>query len=341
MTVLFDVGHPAHVHLFKHIGWILQDKGINVLFTCRERDNVVLLLENFGFDYKCFGKAKTSFVGKLFLLFCVTYKLLRTGLKYKPKVMISNGSMYAAIASYILRIPHIAHEDTGNMEQIMFYLPFTRFVLSPESLHMSFGKKHHTYRGFQESFYLHPSRFQADRSILNRYNLNEGEDFIVLRFVSYNASHDIGYRTLDQGMKIELTKELSKNFTVFITHEGGLPSYLSALARAFRPEDAHHLMAFSKAYIGQSATMASEAAHLKVPSFFLKSKNEKTEGVIDFAHSKGFYQVIEYGENQVQAVLTAIDNWNIQKHEDIHDYIVDPNEVLYNAVRDLITKATK
>ncbi|MFQ6055648.1 MAG: hypothetical protein ACE5J3_06675 [Methanosarcinales archaeon] len=41
MKVLFDVGHPAHVHFFKHTIWNLQKDGHKVKITVRERSLLI------------------------------------------------------------------------------------------------------------------------------------------------------------------------------------------------------------------------------------------------------------------------------------------------------------
>ncbi len=38
MRVLIDIGHPAHVHLFKHFAWETTKKGHDVTFTTREKE---------------------------------------------------------------------------------------------------------------------------------------------------------------------------------------------------------------------------------------------------------------------------------------------------------------
>ena len=44
MRILIDIGHPAHVHLFKNFAWQMQEKGHKVLFTCREKEFEIDLL---------------------------------------------------------------------------------------------------------------------------------------------------------------------------------------------------------------------------------------------------------------------------------------------------------
>ena len=39
MKIIFDVGHPADIHLFKHMS-SLEDNGHNIKICVRERENI-------------------------------------------------------------------------------------------------------------------------------------------------------------------------------------------------------------------------------------------------------------------------------------------------------------
>jgi uncharacterized protein len=49
MKVLIDIGHPAHVHLFKNFTNIFQSKGHTVLFTVRSSECETELLKAYNF----------------------------------------------------------------------------------------------------------------------------------------------------------------------------------------------------------------------------------------------------------------------------------------------------
>lgn len=56
MRILIDIGHPAHVHLFKNFAHEMQNKGHKVLFTLRDKEFEIELLKSEGLDYVSFGK---------------------------------------------------------------------------------------------------------------------------------------------------------------------------------------------------------------------------------------------------------------------------------------------
>ena len=51
MRVLIDIGHPAHVHMFKCFAKEMQDRGHEVLFTCRDKEFELKLLSAYSFNY--------------------------------------------------------------------------------------------------------------------------------------------------------------------------------------------------------------------------------------------------------------------------------------------------
>ena len=45
-----------------------------------------------------------------------------------------------------------------------------------------------------ENTYLHPKYFKPNKNILKKLNLTNKEKYVVLRLVSWDASHDIGQK---------------------------------------------------------------------------------------------------------------------------------------------------
>lgn len=53
MRIIFDLGHPAHVHLFKYTMRNLEEHGHSIKICVRERENIVgNLLDYYGFEYQ-------------------------------------------------------------------------------------------------------------------------------------------------------------------------------------------------------------------------------------------------------------------------------------------------
>lgn len=274
MRVLIDIGHPAHVHLFKNLAWKLQKDGHSVLFTCRDREHVLHLLKTFGFVFENFGRHYKTMQGKLYGLIKNEVQMINTALSFKPDLFISHGSTIAAHASFFVKKPHIALEDTFNMEQVRLSMPFTDVVLTGDYPHPSLGKKEIQYPGYHELAYLHPNVFTPDEKVLDSLGVDIGEKYAIIRFVAWNASHDVGHKGLSYDNKRKLIDVVSPCMKVFVSSETELPEEMKQFQIMINPEEMHSALAYAQLFIGESGTMASEAAVLGVPSLlFLHSHN--------------------------------------------------------------------
>lgn len=271
MRILIDIGHPAHVHLFKNFAWEMQKKGHFILFSTREKEISAYLLKKYGFDFKSFGKPFRGIIGKTIGLILFDIKLFIVSLKFKPDIYLSHGSMYAAHVSWILGKPHIAFEDTGNMEQIKLYLPFTKVVLTSYSFPRDFGSKQIRYTGFHDSAYLHPKRFNPDPDIFHLLGIQPDQKYVIVRFVSWQATHDFNQKGFLEGQKLELIHELEKYVHVFITSEIPETGELKKYEIQIPPEKIHDALYYAALSIGEGATIASECALLGTPAIYVSS----------------------------------------------------------------------
>ena len=269
MRILIDIGHPAHVHLFKNFAKEMISRNHSVLFTCREKEFEKYLLENYGFEFISFGKKYNTRFGKLIGLIKFDLKEFIAGLKFKPDLFLSHGSMYAAHASALLRKPHISFEDTFNMEQVRLYLPFTEVVLTGNYEHPSLGKKEIRFNGYHELAYLHPNYFTPDKSVLNDLGISENEKYVVIRIVSWQATHDDGKYGLTHRQKLELIATLEKGMRVIISSEGKLPIEFERYQVNIAAEKLHDLLYYAYLYIGEGGTTANECALLGTPNVLI------------------------------------------------------------------------
>jgi uncharacterized protein len=273
MKILIDIGHPAHVHIFKHFAWTMENKGHEVYFTLRDKEHEIYLLSKYGFKYKCFGKNYKTKTAKIIGLVLFDFKLFFVALRFRPDLFLSHGSMYAAHVAWILGKPHISLEDSGNMEQIRLYAPFTQCILTPDFLPNNLGNKQIRYKANHELFYLNPTYFTPSDSIFQFLKIPNGSRFAILRFVSWAASHDYGQAGLKPEDKIMLVKYLvQQGIYVYISAERHkLPKELEEYTINIPPDLMHDALAFSTIYIGEGATMASEAGVLGTPSLYISS----------------------------------------------------------------------
>lgn len=276
MKILIDIGHPAHVHYFKNFIWIMQEKGHTIHLVARDKEVVFSLLDFYKLPYFNRGKGKNGFIGKLIYMLQADLFIFKKALILKPDLYISAGSMYAAHVAWITRKPHIALDDTDhNAFQHLMYVPFTKVILTPKVFQKDFGKKHFRFDGFLELGSLHPNRFVPNAKSIQKV-LNHNEKYIILRFVSWGATHDVGLKGLSLMDKYKLVENLSKYARVIISSEGDLPEDLKQYAYKIHPALMHDLINGASLLIGESGTMSAEAAFLGTPTICITTGNAGT-----------------------------------------------------------------
>jgi len=217
---------------------------------------------------------------------------------------VSFASPYAAKAAYNLKVPHIALDDTEHATFARkFYLKYTTKVVTPDSFNVQLGPKQMWFKGFMELCYLHPDVFQPNPHVLNWLHLKPNEKFILLRFVSFQASHDIGQHGMSFGFKTELIQLLEdKGYKVFISSEQEIPDELKKYKLTIPPEEMHHLLYFTDGFIGEGATMASECAMLGTPAIYINSLNA---GTLDTQEKMGLIR----GFRNEKDVKQTVEDW--------------------------------
>lgn len=303
MRILIDIGHPAHIHIFKNFAWRMQEKGNKILFTCRDKECILQLMNVYGFTYVNFGKHYSRIIGKIFGLIKNALQMLSIAMRFKPDLFLSHGSAIAAFTSFIMHKPRIALEDTFNMEQVKLSMLYTSVVLTGDYPHPSLGKKEIKYPGYHELAYLHPNVFIPDERVLEMLGVKKEEKFAIVRFVAWQATHDIGHKGISYENKIKLVNTLSKHLRVFISSETELPDELKKYKINIPPEQMHNALAFAHLFIGESSTMASESAVLGTPSFYI---NDSQLGYTnDLAKYELLYTYTESEQDQIQAIEKA------------------------------------
>src|ERR1035437_869110 len=270
MKILIDIGHPAHVHYFRNFIGLMTGKGHQIQVTSRDKEVTFDLLRKYNIPFTSRGKGGKGLFGKIFYMIYADLKLIRVGLNFKPDILLSFASTYAAHASFVLRKPHIAFDDTEHSKyEIFLYRPFTKVFLNPQSFKKDFGKKQIRFKGFMELCYLHPKYFSPDNNVLIQLKLGESEPFVLLRFVSWTANHDVGEAGFSSETKLKLVKELSGHIKVFISSENKLPKELEKFRLPVSPEKLHDVLYYSALYIGEGATTASECAMLGTSAIYV------------------------------------------------------------------------
>lgn len=303
MRILIDIGHPAHVHVLKHFAHEMEKRGHFLLFTCRQKEFIIQLLEDEGFHYVSFGQKYTTTLKKLWGMLKFDFQMFRTSLSFRPDFYLSLGSMYAAQVSSLMRKPHICIEDTYNMEQIVLYRPFTDLILTGNYEHPVVSKsKEVRLASYNELAYLHPSRFVPDNKIYEELGISMEDKYVILRFNAWKASHDIGHDGISLDNKIKIVNEFSKYAKVFISSEEELPDCLQKYQLPIHPNRIHHAIAFSALMFGESYTMSEEASMLGVPALQIDS-----QGAYYTRHLQGEYGIMVIYPESIEGQRCAME----------------------------------
>jgi len=269
MKILIDIGHPAHVHYFRNFIRIMNVKHHQIFVVARSKDVTQELLSNYKIPFLGRGYGANTLIGKLLYFFKATHSILRQSLKFKPDLLLSVAP-YTPLVSKILGIPSISVNDTEHAKfQNLFRNHISDCLLTPSCYINNLGRKQFRFNGYLELCSLHPNYYQPDPSVLDLLNIRNGEKFIVLRFVSWAASHDMGHSGVSIEMKRKIVAELRKYAKVFISSEGKLPEDLENYRIEISPEKMHDVLFYATLLLGESATMASECAVLGTPAIFI------------------------------------------------------------------------
>lgn len=272
MRIILDIGHPKDVNLFKNVLLRLQEDGHEIKIFARAKENTKKMLAEYGFKYKL-SKHYRSIPGKAFGILVNDVLLYKYAREFNPDIFVSPGSPYSAQVSRLLGKPHIAFPDT-EIEEIVtrLILPFTDKIYTSTSFYLDLGAKQERFDGYYELAYLHPNYFAPKKEITEKYHLQE--NYIILRLSALAANHDMhamgfGFKTENE-LK-EYLQEIEKYGQIIIFSETKIWKTIKDYQIEIDSRDLHDLLYYSKLYIGEGASMASEAAILGVPSIYVSN----------------------------------------------------------------------
>lgn len=269
MNILFDIGHPGQVHLFKNVIKELKNRNHKIIITAKEIPAVVELLNRLDIQYISLGEKFDSILFKGLSQFAYDLRLLKILRKYK--IDIAAGSSITITHSSLPSKTKALVLDDDDAEAVKLFScfahPFADCIISPDALaHQRNNKKGITYKGTHELFYLHPGYFKPDINVVKEAGIDSKTPFFIFRFVSGKAYHDSGEKWMTMGQKLELINLVREFGNVYITTERKIDPELEKWQLKISPEKIHHLMYFASMFVGDSQTMTSEAAILGTPA---------------------------------------------------------------------------
>jgi predicted glycosyltransferase len=316
LKILVDIGHPSHIHLFKNSLRNFVSHGHEVKIVARDKDVTKDLLIAYSFEYEIIGKSHTSFIKKVINLPKVEFELYSVAKKFKPDILLgASGNFYVAHVGRILKVPSIIFEDSEPDSAFRWLCaPFATYICTPELFELDFGYKQLRYNGYKELAYLHPDNFTPDSSILELENLDPDENFILFRFVGWNAAHDISQNGLNLEQKIQFVKSMANYCKVYISSEAELPAELNEMRLTIPSHNLHDILSYATMLVTDGQTMATEASILGIPTIRV---NSFVGSMSNFKELEQKYDLMYSFRDFDSALKKAIDLYGIPNLKEI------------------------
>ncbi|MFB6163761.1 MAG: DUF354 domain-containing protein [Haloarculaceae archaeon] len=272
LDVVVTVQHPAHVHFFRHAIRTLEREGHSVHVFARDKAVAVALLDAFDIDHEVLaGPAGASLAGLARTQATYEARLLRRAVAIRPDVVAGIGGVAAAHVANLVGARGVVFTDTEHAALVnRLAFPFADRVVTPECFDGDAGDKQVRYPGYHELAYLHPDRFDPDPSVPRSVGLDPDERYVVLRAISWDASHDVGAGGFEDVTDVVERLEAT-GARVLVTAEGDVPAGLDDRTASVEPHRIHDLLAFADLFVGEGATMAAESAVLGTPAVYVNS----------------------------------------------------------------------
>ena len=334
-TILFYLGHPAHYHNVSVVIRELSEKGYNIVLVARAKDVLFDLLDDL--PYKIIYLKSRKRNGKIGLILTVLKReliLFRIALKYRPSLLVGTDIVITHIGK-ILRMPSvILNEDDAKEVPLLakYGFKYATAVLSPDCCDISpYEHKKVGYKGYHELAYLHPNYFTPNKRKIENLLTHEG-DYFILRFAELTAHHDKGKKGIDVQIANRIIEKLKPFGRVYITSERELEPELEQYRIRISPKNIHHALYYAKIYIGDSQTMAAEAAVLGTPSIRFN----------DFVGKLGYLEELEHtyqltfgiSTNEQDKLFSKIDE--LLKEESLTDIFNQRRQKMINNCDDVV-----
>jgi len=200
-------------------------------------------------------------------------RIARIAAESDAKILTGINNPYVAQAGRLIGTPSVVFDDTESARLInAATFRFASLICTPRRFARDLGRKHLKYDGFHELAYLHPKYFTPDPKIPARLS-PDGRPYVLVRLVAGTASHDserIASR-LDSVLVAGGLERLERVARVYVVSENRPQPGFGAVTYPLPPESVLDALAGCAAYIGDGATMATEAALLGRPSVYVSA----------------------------------------------------------------------
>ena len=339
MKFIFELNHPKHYYQFKYIMQMLQQNGHMVHVLARDKDVLLNVLQEEHVDYEIFGLHAKNMRDKVLATPRLLLNYYKIAKRIKPDVIVSKASLYGTMVARVMGAKAIIFPDSEVVALTnKIVVPMCSNVITPATFGLDYGKKHIRVKGFFEDCYLAPSVFQPKEEVIEQYGLKR--PYALFRFVGWYANHDVNNAGFTAEQKRQLLELAEQKMTVYISSEKKLPEDLEKYKLPTPAAEIHSVLAYADLYLGDSQTMATEAALLGTPAIRSNSfvgANDMTNFIVLEKQYDLLRNIREY-DGVVAAVQDMTNNlrkqeWNMKKDAYFKN-VGDTNQQIY----DILTK---
>ncbi len=334
MNILFDLGHPAHVHLFKNFISYLKVNGHLVVVTSRDKDVSNELLDHYGIEHVSISSAQDNFLGLFKELILRDYRLYQMNRKYKFDLAFgcSPSISHLSLVSNVKSFNFSEDDDDYTLLYTWLAYPFTTKIINHNGVrYRRFGSKRIFHNAYQKLAYLHPNNFTPSIDKLSKYGLKP-YDYILIRRSALKAHHDLKATGL-QGKVWDKVSSVTKDCRLVFSNEVDKKHQIE-------PWDMHDVLSFAKFVVTDSLSMSVEASVLGVPVIRYNSFEGKSTVLNELENKYGLacgYNSNKAGSEKlliekIKEFLSAKDlnktwqsrrNKMLQKKEDLNEWMIN------------------
>lgn len=299
MKVLVDIGHPAHVHFFRHAVTLLCDRGHDVRLAARGLPVALELLRAYGLSCQVVGSKRRGALGLALELALHGVGLLSMTRQWRPDVATAIGGTLTVLPARLRHSRMVVWDDTDTAIRVNRVThSLAQRIMTPDVYPVDIGPQQTRYHGLHELAYLHPRRFKPNAATLARYGLSPDKPYSVVRLSAFEAGHDLMVRRHPVEDLAAVIGKLAARGEVLLVPEGNVPPELAHYAKPLQAKDFHDLLAFATFCLTEGATTASEAAILGTPTLYV---NPLVTCYIKNLASKGLLTVAVPGQDLMAA----------------------------------------
>ncbi|MBU1437412.1 MAG: DUF354 domain-containing protein [Gammaproteobacteria bacterium] len=268
MKILFDLGHAAHVHLFRQMMNELKQNGHHITVVSRDKPHVLALLDSYGIEHLCLSKPGKGLAGLFAEWLLRTWQILRLNQQHQFDLAIGTSVSISYLSLFGKTVSVNVQEDDDAVIplHVLLAYPLSSYIVNPSVLkYKYFSSKRLLHRSLHEMAYLSLATFNADLQVLNKYKLQPYQ-YIIVRKVKLDAHHDVGQSGLSN-RHLEVIDKRGDGYDILHSNEVG--------SQKIAVTDMHHLLSYARLLITDSQTMAAEAACLATPVIQVSSFKDK------------------------------------------------------------------